>query len=139
MRFVHKFAEIALPLTHILKSIEFEEKFRRSFSKKAPIELDEKALTAFENLKQALISAPCLVIFDPTKQTEIWADASREWGTVRAVLMQDHRLGLQPVAFLSKVMTKEERGYPIHEQELLALMIALEEWRLYVLPLSFKV
>ena len=84
-RFVHKFAEIARPLTDILKSTEFEEKFGRAFSKKAPIELDQKALTALENLKQALISSPCLVIFDPTKCTEIWADASREWGTCLTV------------------------------------------------------
>ncbi len=53
--------------------------------------------------------------------------------------MQDHGLGLQPVAFLSKVMTKEQQGYPTHEQELLALMVALEEWRHYVLPLTFTV
>ncbi len=53
--------------------------------------------------------------------------------------MQDHLLGLQPVAFLSKVMTKEQQGYPKHEQKLLALMIALEEWRHYVLQLSFTV
>ncbi len=53
--------------------------------------------------------------------------------------MQDHGRGLQPVAFLSKVMTKEQQGYPTHEQELLALMIALEEWRHYVLPLTFTV
>ena len=53
--------------------------------------------------------------------------------------MQDHGRGLQPVAFLSKVMTKEQQNYPTHEQELLALMIALEEWRHYVLPLSFTV
>ncbi len=82
------------------------------------------ALTAVENLKQALISAQCLVIFDPAKQTEIWADALRESGTVRAVLVQNHGQGLQPVAFLSKVMTKEQQGYPTHEQELLALMLA---------------
>ncbi len=88
LKFVHKFAEIARPLTDILKSTEFEEKFGLAYSKnlKAPVELDQKALTAFEGLKPA----PCLVIFDPTKRTEIWADASREWGTVGAVLMQDH-------------------------------------------------
>ncbi len=85
-KFVHKFANIARPLTDILKSIEFEEKFGRAFSKKAP----GKTLTAFDNLKQALISAQCLVIFDPTKLTEIRADASREWGTVGAVLMHYH-------------------------------------------------
>ncbi len=77
------------------------------------MELDENALTAFENLKQALISAQCLVIFVPTMLTETWADASREWGTVGAVLMQDHRLGLQPVVFLSKVMTKEQITPPM--------------------------
>ncbi len=32
-------AEIALPLTDILKSTEFEEKFGRAFSKKAQVEL----------------------------------------------------------------------------------------------------
>ncbi len=53
--------------------------------------------------------------------------------------MQDHRQGLQPVAFLYKVMTKEQQGYPTHAQELLALMIAQEEWRHYELPLSSTV
>ncbi len=43
------------------------------------------------------------------------------------------------MAFLSKVMTKEQQGYPTHEQELLALMIALEVWRYCVLPLFFTV
>ena len=78
LKFVHKFTEIAAarPLTEILKSTECEEKFGRTFSKEAPVEQDKKALTAFENLKQALSSAQCLVIFDPTKRTEIWADAS---------------------------------------------------------------
>jgi hypothetical protein len=57
-KFAHKFAEIARPLTDsdIQKSTEFEEKFGRAFSKKAPVEQDEKALTAFKNLKQALFS-----------------------------------------------------------------------------------
>ncbi len=81
-KFVHEFAEIARPLTDILKSTEFEEKFGRAFSNKAPV--------GFKNLKQALISIQCLVIFDPT--------AFREWRTVWAVLMQDHRCGLEHVS-----------------------------------------
>ncbi len=51
-KFVHEFAEIARPLTDVLKSTEFEEKFGRAFSKKAPVELDEKALKAFECLSK---------------------------------------------------------------------------------------
>ncbi len=109
-KFVHKFAEIARPLRDILKSTNFQEKFGRALFKKAPVELDEKALTTFENLKQALIPAQCLVMFDPTKCMETWADASRDRGTVGAVLMQVHWLGLQPEAFLSKVMTQEQQG-----------------------------
>ena len=46
-----------------------------------------------------------------------------------AVLMQDRGKGLQPVAFLSKKMLPAETRYPVHEQELLAIIHALSSWR----------
>jgi len=78
-----------------------------------------------------------LVIYDSSKRTEVWADASSGNGCVGAVLMQDHGKGLQPAAYLSKVMSGAEQRYPTFEQELLALRIALEEWRHYLLPIRF--
>ena len=46
---------------------------------------------------------------------------------VGAVLMQDHgNGGLQPVAFMSKVLNSAQSHYPTWEQELLALYLALE-------------
>ena len=39
-----------------------------------------------------------------------------------AVLMQRFDEGLRPIAFLSKKMSKAERNYPVHEQELLAIL-----------------
>ncbi len=136
-KFIEHYATLAKPLTDILKSTQFEEKFGTKFTKTAPVTLGEKELQAFENLKKAMTSAPCLVVFDPTKPTEVWADASGGHATIGAVLMQDHGKGWQPVAFTSKVMNSAESHYPTFEQELLALKKALEEWRHYLLPITF--
>src|SRR6202163_3243820 len=38
-----------------------------------------------------------------------------------------------PCAFLSRKMNDAERNYPVHEQELLAIVHALREWRHYLL------
>ena len=51
---------------------------------------------------------------------------------VGAALCQDHGNGLQPCAFMSRKMNDAERNYPVHEQELLAIMHALREWRHYL-------
>lgn len=137
-KFIKDHASIAKPLTNVLKSTEFKEKFGTNFTKTAPVTLGELEIKAFEALKQALSSAPCLAIYDPDKPTEVWADASWENSTTGAVLLQDHGSGLQPVAFISKVMNAAESRYPTFEQELLALKRAFEEWRHYLLPLHFK-
>ena len=134
---MHQYATLARPLTDILKSTEFKEKFGHKFTKTAPIVFGDKERAAFEALKKGLIEAPCLLIYDPEKPTEVWADASYEMQTIGAVLMQDHGNGFQPVAFLSKVLNTAESHYPTFEQELLALKIAFDQWRQYLLPLRF--
>jgi ribonuclease HI len=49
------------------------------------------------------------------------------------VLMQESAEGpLRPIAFLSKKMSAAERNYPVHEQELLAILKALKAWRHYL-------
>lgn len=136
-KFIEKFSHKAKPLTDILKSTEFKEKYGRQFTKTAPVQFGDKEKKAFEELKEALITAPLLVIFDHSKRTELWVDASTENGCVGAVLMQDHGKGLQPVAYLSTVLSSAEQKYATWEQELLALKVALEQWRHYLLPLRF--
>ena len=136
-KFVKDYATISKPLTDILKSTEFKEKFGRTFTKTAAVELKEAEIEAFEKLKHALTEAPCLVIYDPSKPTETWADASFDNKTVGAALMQDHGRGWQPVAFMSKVMNAQQARYATFEQELLALKLAFEEWKHYLLPLKF--
>jgi transposase InsO family protein/uncharacterized protein YjiS (DUF1127 family) len=56
-----------------------------------------------------------------------------------AVLQQDHGNGLQPIAFMSHKLNSAERNYPVHEQELLAIVQALREWRHYLHGCEFEV
>ena len=56
-----------------------------------------------------------------------------------AVLMQDQGQGLRPIAYLSKKMLDAETRYPVHEQELLAIIHALQNWRCYLSGRKFKV
>jgi hypothetical protein len=82
-------------------------------------------------LKQAVSSAPILIIPDPQLPYTVVTDASGY--AIGAALCQDHGNGLQPCAFLSRKMNDAERNYPVHEQELLAIVHALREWRHYLL------
>jgi hypothetical protein len=82
-------------------------------------------------LKQALITAPVLRIPDFSKPFVVVADAS---GTaLGAILLQED----QPVAFESRVLSPAERNYPVGEQELLAVIHALQVWRCYVEGVKF--
>jgi len=54
-------------------------------------------------------------------------------------LQQDQGLGLQPIAYLSKKMLDAETRYPVHEQELLAIIHAIKTWRHYLMGTKFTV
>uniref|UniRef100_A0A3B1JYM9 Gypsy retrotransposon integrase-like protein 1 n=1 Tax=Astyanax mexicanus TaxID=7994 RepID=A0A3B1JYM9_ASTMX len=84
---------------------------------------------AFQKLKAAFVSAPILKHPNPDLPFVVEVDASNTG--VGAVLSQ--RSGsppkLHPVAFFSKKMSPAERNYGIGDRELLAVKLALEEWR----------
>ncbi|GJP47589.1 hypothetical protein CLOM_g6771 [Closterium sp. NIES-68] len=116
-RFVPQYAKIAAPLTNLLK-------------KNTPYKWERKHQEAVEQLKQALTSAPVLILPDPERDYVIEADASDQ--AVGAVLMQDQGNGLQPIAYLSKKLHGAELNYPIHDKEALAIVIAFKAWRCYL-------
>ncbi|KAL0198466.1 hypothetical protein M9458_007006, partial [Cirrhinus mrigala] len=115
-RFIHNFSQLAAPLTALTSS---RTTFRWS----------DAANVAFSNLKSRFVSAPILVAPDPTRQFVVEVDAS-EVG-VGAVLSQrspsDNKM--HPCAFFSHRMSSSERNYDIGNRELLAVKLALEEWR----------
>jgi transposase InsO family protein len=123
-RFVKGFGRIALPLTNLLQN---ESKFQWT----------ESQQQAFDSLKQAISSAPVLAVADDSLTYVVTTDASGF--AVGATLSQDQGKGLQPIAFLSHKLDKHERNYPVHEQELLAVIIALKEWRHYLHGRKFKI
>jgi len=88
-----------------------------------------EAEKAFQRLKTLFTTAPILTVPDPQRQFIVEMDASNEG--VGAVLSQrsaqDNKL--HPCAFLSRKLTDAERNYDVGNKELLAVKIALEDWR----------
>jgi hypothetical protein len=92
---------------------------------------------SFTMLKQALQTAPVLILPDPNLPFLVQTDSSGF--AVGSVLQQDQGKGLQPIAFLSKKMLSAETRYPVHEQELLSIIIALKTWRHYLSGVKFRI
>jgi len=118
-RFVKGFSEIALPLTELTRNATHQR-----------LQWGARQQVAFVELKRALQTTPVLALPDPTLPFVVNCDASGY--AVGAVLQQDRGSGLQPVAFLSKKLSGAESRYPVHEQELLAIITALTTWRHYL-------
>ena len=86
---------------------------------------------AFNTLKDCLTSAPVLLFPDFTKPFTIPPDSSGY--AIGGVLLQDQGNGLQPIAYESRKMIRAECIYPVHEQELLAILYCCKKWRHYIL------
>ena len=116
-RFIKDFSAIAAPLTALLH-------------KDTPFEWNEPQRQAFQQLKDTMMKKPVLILPDPSKSFVLTTDASGY--AVGATLSQDLGDGLRPVAYLSKKMNSHEMNYPVHEQELLAIIVSMTTWRQYL-------
>ena len=123
-KFIRGFSAIATPLSDLTKE---ETKFEWAAPQEA----------AFRQLKAAIAHEPVLILPDPKRPFVIHVDASGF--ATGAVLQQDQGHGLQPIAYLSKKMLDAETRYPIHEQELLAIIVALKAWRHYLMGSRFTI
>ncbi|SJL15199.1 uncharacterized protein ARMOST_18685 [Armillaria ostoyae] len=86
---------------------------------------------AFQQLKKQMAEDVILAIPNRTGRFRVEADASN--GAIGAVLSQEQDGRWRPVAFMSKALTATERNYEIYNKELLAIMLALAEWRHYLM------
>jgi RNase H-like domain found in reverse transcriptase/Reverse transcriptase (RNA-dependent DNA polymerase)/Integrase zinc binding domain/Chromo (CHRromatin Organisation MOdifier) domain len=116
-RFVERFSHHATALTQLT-------------GKKVKWEWGEEQMLAFSTLKQAVSSAPVLITPDSSLPYTITTDASGY--AVGGVLQQDQGNGLQPIAYMSKKLLPAEKNYTVGEQEQLAIITALKEWRHYL-------
>jgi hypothetical protein len=86
---------------------------------------------AFDSLKTTFSSAPVLSIPDTTRPFSIMTDASLL--AAGAILLQeDTNTDLHPCAYFSKTFIAAERNYDIYDRELLAVILALTEWKQYL-------
>lgn len=93
-----------------------------------PFVWSPEAERAFQALKVRFTSAPILTLPDPCLPFVVEVDASDV--AVCAVLSQSLADGkLHPCAFLSSRLSPAERNYDVGDRELLAIKMALEEWR----------
>ena len=89
--------------------------------------------TAFQLLKEALCTAPVLALLDFSQPFHLDTDAS---GTgVGAVLHQNSH----PLAFISKPLSPRNQGLTVYEKEYLAILMAVNHWRHYLLQAEFVI
>jgi hypothetical protein len=118
-RFIKNFGTIAAPLTALLEKEGFW--------------WNDGAARAFQDLQQALTSAPVLQLPDFAKDFIVECDASGSG--FGAVLHQ----GAGPVAFYSKPIAPRHAQLAAYERELIGLVQAVRHWRPYLWGRRFVV
>lgn len=117
-KFILGYAKILRPISDLVRRNQFE--------------WGTAQVEAFDMLKDALTSAPVLAHPSSHKEFVVSTDASQY--AVGATLEQEGR----PVAFLSHRLSDTEMRWDTGDQELLALMIALRKWDIYLTGRSFR-
>ena len=86
---------------------------------------------ALDFVRTKMINATHLNAIGPQQQYHLYTHASKD--CVGATLAQRFAHGkykghIRPIAFMSRKMQSAETRYPIREQELLAVKLALKQW-----------
>lgn len=123
-RFIPNFSKIAKPLTELLK-------------KNTPYVWDERADSAFNTLKELLITEPLLQYPDFKRPFVLTTDASNE--AIGAVLSQGPIGKDLPIAYASRTLNNAEKNYPTVEKELLAIVWGCKHFRQYLYGRKFTV
>ena len=117
-KFIRDYSRRAIPLTNLTKVATTKE-----------WQWGTKEQQAFEDLKRECLNDPVLKMFDTKKPSRIESDASDL--AIGACLTQEHEGKQHPVAYMSRKLSPAEQNYDIHDKELLAIVAALETWRVY--------
>ncbi|CAM8981710.1 unnamed protein product [Rhodiola kirilowii] len=116
-RFIKDFSKIAKPLTNLLcTDVEFK--------------ITDECVTAFETLKQSLITAPIIQPPNWSLPFELMCDASDN--AIGVVLGQRADKKLHVIYYVSKVLVAAQVNYTTTGKELLAVVYAFEKFRPYL-------
>ncbi|XP_033226608.1 uncharacterized protein LOC117179074 [Belonocnema kinseyi] len=122
-RFIKNFSLIAKPLTDLT-------------GKNAKFVWGPEQQEAFDILKQRLFEKPVLAIYRLGAETEVHTDAIQiGMGTVLLPRQEDHKL--HPVCCFNRKTSEDESKCHSYELEALAIVCALERFRVYLFGIIF--
>ena len=126
-KFIPGYASIATALTDLTRKVQ-----------PAQVEWTASCEEAFSKLKELLCSTPVLQTPDFDRGFVLQTDASNRG--VGAVLGQTDEAGSdQPVAYYSRKLLPREENYSTIEKECLAIKLAVQAFRVYLLGRQFTI
>lgn len=126
-KFIPNYSKIAAPLYSMT-------------SKNAPDKLlwNQNRIEAFNNLRLSLTSDTVLIAPSYDKPFLLCTDASTRG--VGAVLCQTDSQGRErPIAYFSKQLKQHQRNYAVTELELLAIILAIQHFQVYLTGATFTI
>ena len=129
-RFIKNYAQLAKPITKLLRGEDGHRQISKHESKNYPIKFDQPAKNAFQTLKDIISSNDVLVFPDFQKPFELTTDASDK--ALGAVLSQKGHDGDRPITFISRTLSATEENYATNEKEMLAIVWALHTLRNFI-------
>ena len=124
-----------------LKFVNYNRKFIKNYSKKViplinltiknkPWNWKNKEQQAFEQLRDACLQQSILQMFNSKKSIRIETNASNL--VIDACLNQESEDKWHFVTYFSRKLSSTKQNYDIHDKELLAIIIFLKTWKIYV-------
>jgi hypothetical protein len=117
-RFIKDFSIIAAPLIDLVQ-------------RDVPFSFDNKCISAFDQLKKALVSAPILQAPKWDEPFEIMCDASDY--AIGAVLGQHDGMSLNVIQYASHSLDDDQKVYATTKKEFLAIIFACDKFRPYII------
>jgi hypothetical protein len=95
---------------------------------------------AFENIKWIMTLLPCLKNIDYDSPDLLWLFTDASGSGLGAALFQGKEWkSALPITYELHLMSPAERNYPVHKQELLAVIHALQKWKMLLLGMKVNV
>jgi hypothetical protein len=113
--FAPQFTDIAAPLNDLTR-------------RGAPWQWEAAHQSAFDRIKEILICAPVLAMYDSELETVVEADSSG-YGLGGVVSQVGHDGLLCPIGFFSRKLNSAEINYEIHDKELLSIISTVKHFR----------